>query len=504
MFGARKLTTAGPARLINLLKSGRADVQSVEKLLEEGCDLNQLIEVSLRKSVTPLMVACELGQVDIVKLLLERGAEVDKQGSDFWTALIVAVVSENAEVVKVLVEHGADVDYAVGWGDNIAKSPFLLGCEKGLVIMVKAMLPKSKCKFMYTAYIYAMKGDHNEVAQLLLSEVSEVEANAMRLGLFCREGMFGEAKELLEGNHVSPFINYFLEHNASPLMEASGKSQNKMIELLLDNGANINLQNDNGMTALIVAVRNLRCDTVKLLLDKGANADLKMRGGNTALVELILYASDSATEDKVTKIIQLLVEHADVNIQNDKGQTALTMVMGKRKSPLKAVQLLMDRNARTDVVDKFYGPPLHAAAEKGHTEVVKLLLEKGAAIDFQDKNGKSALIVACKERQTKISKLLIEKGANVNLVDNVSRYALLYAAAVLKTQYISAELLSELWEVVQLLIEKGANADHIADTGESAATLLQTALQQLVSVSLRTQVHYEVSVVYYIFRNPMV
>ena len=65
------------------------------------------------------------------------------------------------------------------------------------------------------------------------------------------------------------------------LIEAAKDGNLEVLELLLQQGANIDIQNNNGNTALIWAARNDRLEVVKLLLQQGANPDLRDNHGST-------------------------------------------------------------------------------------------------------------------------------------------------------------------------------------------------------------------------------
>ena len=86
------------------------------KLLDQGVDPNQIGNLSS----TPLMAACLNGHLDLIRLLISRGAEVDLQNERRETALMKVITlartfeqSEKLEVIKILLEHKAKVEHAV-------------------------------------------------------------------------------------------------------------------------------------------------------------------------------------------------------------------------------------------------------------------------------------------------------------------------------------------------------------------------------------------------------
>jgi uncharacterized protein len=82
------------------------DIESLERLLREGADINA---ARGKFKTTILMEAAVRGNVRVMQLLLERGAKVNVADQDGWTALMGATVQGWLEPVRLLLEHGADV-----------------------------------------------------------------------------------------------------------------------------------------------------------------------------------------------------------------------------------------------------------------------------------------------------------------------------------------------------------------------------------------------------------
>lgn len=148
------------------------------------------------------------------------------------------------------------------------------------------------------------------------------------------------------------------------------------LEALLDHGADINAQDDNGNTALMHAVKNGEVAAVKLLLERGAKVDIEDKGGSTALSECVW----TSVKDGAQKI-RLLLDHG-AKINQPMGEDHETALM--------------------------------TAASIGNLEIVKYLVEQGADVNARMTGGGSALAYAAIGGRVDVVKYLIERGADVN------------------------------------------------------------------------------------------
>jgi uncharacterized protein len=83
------------------------DLEAVERLLREGAEINA-VKGEFKTSI--LMEAAVRGNVGVMKLLIENGADVNMADKDGWTALMGATVQGHLESVKLLLERGAAVN----------------------------------------------------------------------------------------------------------------------------------------------------------------------------------------------------------------------------------------------------------------------------------------------------------------------------------------------------------------------------------------------------------
>ena len=114
----------------------RGDLPAVIGLLDAGVPVDAV--TNGRFPWTSLMHAAYRGRLDVVRLLLDRGANVAHQDLDYFTAAAVAAGEGHWDVLEVLARRGADLDFADGTGT----SPLSYAEKAGppdLVIRLKAL-----------------------------------------------------------------------------------------------------------------------------------------------------------------------------------------------------------------------------------------------------------------------------------------------------------------------------------------------------------------------------
>jgi len=158
-----------------------------------------------------------------------------------------------------------------------------------------------------------------------------------------------------------------------------------LLRLLVDNGADLEAENEYGTTALMVAAQHGRVEVASLLIERGADMDASDVDGFTAMM--------FATMQDQVEVVHLLIEKsADLDASNDEGWTAAMF-----------------------------------AASTGKVGALKSLIEAGADIHATNADGQTAVILAAKSESADGLRLLIEKGANPNAVDDAGNTALMGA-----------------------------------------------------------------------------
>lgn len=197
-----------------LMQAARfGDAQGVWKYAAEGMDINE----RTRDGKTPLILAAAGGHTKAVEALLELGADAGAQDNVGATALLTAATAGHADTVRVLLTRGADASIK----DRDGGSPLL------------------------NAVFF---GYRNAVA------------------------------ELLKRNQTIP-----PEDMNEALLIAAGMGHTDIVEDMLTVGVDVNVAGKHQRTPLMAAVKFDRVETVRALVNHGANPELKNEDGETAL-----------------------------------------------------------------------------------------------------------------------------------------------------------------------------------------------------------------------------
>ena len=223
-------------------------------------------------NATQLFVACEKGNVELARFLLDNGAAVDRANKNGQTPLYTACVKGHVDAARLLLERGAAVDQA----NKNGATPLWISCWKGHVDAARLLLERGAevdraDKDDWTPLHIACDNGHLDAVRLLLGNGAAVDRatgdGRTPLYIACCWGYVDAARLLLEKGAA---VDRALEDGATPLHVACLNGHVEAALLLLDKGADVNRANENGMTPLYLARRNNHVGVVGLLLEKGA------------------------------------------------------------------------------------------------------------------------------------------------------------------------------------------------------------------------------------------
>uniref|UniRef100_A0A674D943 Kinase D-interacting substrate 220b n=1 Tax=Salmo trutta TaxID=8032 RepID=A0A674D943_SALTR len=349
---------------------------------------------------TPLMLASEQGSIEIVQELIRRGANVNLDDVDCWSALICAAKEGHVEVVKELLESSAYIEHRDmgGW------TALMWAAYKGRVeVMAVNQIPIHDVfltwvmAFLYLSFI----NPHVPLTFCLPHQQYSVYPIIWAAG----RGHAEIVQVLLENGAK---VNCSDKYGTTPLIWAARKGNFDCVMHLLENGADVDQEGANSMTALIVAVKGGFPEVVKELLKRNPNVNMTDKDGNTALM--------IAAKEGYTEIVQDLLDAGTyVNIPDRSGDTVL--IGAVRGGHVEIVRALLHKYADIDIRGQDNKTALYWAVEKGNATMVRDILQCNPDTETCTKDLESPLIKATKMRNIDIVELLLDKGAKVSAVD---------------------------------------------------------------------------------------
>ena len=390
----------------------RGNLDKVKRFIEGGYDVNKINQRSFMPR-TPLMYAAGEGRVDVVKYLIDHGADVNKEAWNKRTALHYASKRGDLKVVEALLSKGAEIDVE----DRYHRIPLMLAAEKGnndvslyLVDHGADVDKKDSCK--RTTLHYASRGGDSRVVEALLSKGAEIDVEdgdgRSPLMLAAESGRIDILLYLID---CGADVHKKDGHERTALHYASKRGDLKVVEALLSKGAGIDVEDGDGRSPLMLAAAKRDIDILLYLIDCGADVDKKDGHKRTALH----YASERG-DLKVVKA--LLSKGAKIDVEDKHHCTPLMLAAGR--GHIDILLYLIGHGARVDVYKKDgrKRTALHYASERGDLKVVEALLTKGAEIDVEDGDRCTPLILAVKNEKFAIMCHLIKAGADVKQLVN--------------------------------------------------------------------------------------
>ncbi|MHB1000839.1 MAG: ankyrin repeat domain-containing protein [Armatimonadota bacterium] len=302
------------ADMATYLIGKRADVNAKDKFGHTPFSLSFAQYINDKRDGKP-------GDMKLLKLLIENGADINVKGIDDETPLHMAARTNQNDAARLLIDNGADTNAL----DSKHQTPLLL----------------------------VLSNNNETLAEILIEKGADVKASD--------------------------------EDGKTALLLASGKGNPGIISLLISKGGDINAKDNNGYTPLLVSIKNGNIDIVELLIEKGADVKVKNKDGNTPLHYAaygVLCDTDvSFKEEKITTqntyknnpslVLQLIDKGADINASNAIGETPLHNAAKIGFNNIITIFVLngAEIDARTAKGDT----PIDVARKNGRDNIVSLL-----------------------------------------------------------------------------------------------------------------------------------
>ena len=303
-----------------IIAARNGNLESVKILLRYKADIEargtlKATNGEVVEGCSPLWAAAFFGHLDVVELLIELNAEVDSTTLQDSTPLKAAAFNGYLDIVSCLVEHGADVNAR----QSFDRTPLMITCSNGHVNVATYLVE-------HGANIHLQDKDGCTCLHFA-AEGGRVEMVTKLLGIGVKENQ--------------DYVNARNHSGSTPLMRTCYNGHVNVATYLVEQGANIHLQDEDGDTCLHYAAEGGHVEVVSKLLAVGAKenqdcVNARNHSGSTLLMITCYFGH--------VNVATYLVEHgANIHLQDKDGDTCL-----------------------------------YYAAQRGHVEVVSKLLALGA------------------------------------------------------------------------------------------------------------------------------
>ncbi|KRX95030.1 Tankyrase-1, partial [Trichinella pseudospiralis] len=319
-------------RLLEASKAG--DLEMVKVVLNESDDKQSLIncrDVEGRHS-TPLHFAAGYNRLEVVKFLVQAGADIQAKDKGGLVPLHNACSYGHYEVTEFLVQQGADVNATDLW----KFTPLHEAAAKGKFDICKLLLANGADKTRtnrdgHTPLDLIKDNENDDVADLLRGDSAILDA--------AKTGSLEKVKKLVTAENVS--CRDGQGRNSTPLHLAAGYNNYDVAEYLINMGADVNAQDKGGLIPLHNAASYGHLEIAHLLIENNGDVNAQDLWGFTPLHE--------AAQKGRTHLVTLLLNHgADPTIRNQENQIPLELATAEDVRVL--LQDAMPSTSRLDTV----------------------------------------------------------------------------------------------------------------------------------------------------------
>lgn len=417
---------------------------------------------------SPLSLSLQLNRTDLVPILIQGGADVNARNGQDMTLLHQAILNHDSETAVFLLQQGADMNSLTGEQE----SPLQLAIHCHLPQVVDALCTRGVALSapnnkgdppLWTA----LELEYDDVAQVLVRH--GVDTDCWSSGPDgCQQTLLHRAIDENKENAAIFLIRSQCDldsprqpgpngeggdeakDKASPLHLCAQWGQTKVLQTLIDHGANVNTLDVENKTPLHIAIENQHEEIITILLCHPA-IDLKIRdkNGNTPFAAALTIRNHRAAQrildrlpnaaeqmdsrgrnflhlaimrDDLESVLFLLAIQVDVNsrVHDANQSTPLHLAATSRNEMITRNLILAE--ARINERDAVQRTPLHIAAERGNLPAVSALLQNGSDYDAVDGEGNNALHIAVRGAHLSIVReLLTESSINAEAVNQKGR-----------------------------------------------------------------------------------
>eukprot|EP00026_Physarum_polycephalum_P002276 Phypoly_transcript_02282.p1 GENE.Phypoly_transcript_02282~~Phypoly_transcript_02282.p1 ORF type:complete len:904 (+),score=144.77 Phypoly_transcript_02282:302-2713(+) len=494
-------------------------LEMVHELIKRGQKVNPT------EGEAPILKAADGGNLEIMKLLLEMGADINSMDSENMTVLQCAIMGGHSQLADFLLDSGAV------WQTGKAKySTLYIACASGLPGIAQRLISMgADVNEIDSKKTFPLKGvaesGHLDILFLLMqagvSSSDHTTAEALRAACM-------KIKHEESDDRVTPFVDTEERENPKAKKEQAWGRHAEVIKILLNRGTPIlphsvfniaftgnvdllrelarknvdfEIRSANGTTPLICAAMSGHLRAVEAIIELQM-ARKKETFATTA--QRMINAQNNKKETSIIKaaasgragVVEYLLKHAGPGILEhsitfkyntpffiavEKGCPKLTQTMLKlgasvnssnewmatplilavMKGYVRVVHELLRHKPNLEARDLHLQSALYYAAQNGNIEIVHYLLQAGTSLTIPIHVFDTPLCIAIEKGHTDIVEMLIKKGADVNKKRNKIIPPMVIAAA-------KGDI-----KMVLLLIKNGADVELVDPRGYTALGIAQ-------------------------------
>lgn len=370
--------------LVDVAEKG--DLAEVRAMLEGGARPDVAIaEYGERRGLTPLMAAAGEGHADVVRALIDAGANPNRVDDDQWSAAMHAADGGHLAVVQALIDAGADLRLV----DRQRFGAHDLAVEGGHDAVREALEAVNAHRDLAEELHEVLRNDDAEALDELIAlglDPATIFGRDHLLARAAYDGRWAIVRRLFE-REPELAVDDLRQYGKTPLMCAAMKGDVQAFEELLGRGADLTLTDDDGWTPFVIACGNHADGIVRLLLEKERVDDAQLSAGlrtcldhpsPEVLVELLNRGPilDARDRRQVMAAQMIVDEGEDVPIRFDDDEEALRCAVLEGHGAL--VRFLLEKGVEPKPAYP-EDPPL--VSEVRDPAVLQAFIDSGAPMD---------------------------------------------------------------------------------------------------------------------------
>ncbi|OXU24019.1 hypothetical protein TSAR_012214 [Trichomalopsis sarcophagae] len=424
----------------------------VESSVASGGDIN--IHLT-DKGQTALHLAVLQNDLSLTKLVLSLGADISRTTNKKETVLHLAMDSNNPakakdkqapcsmqrneDLVEFLLSHSLDMDAQNISGQSALHLAVLNSSESYVNLLLKTRIDVNLTM--------------NNGSTALHCAMTDLVDSSKRMSI---------VRSLVESGAQ---INIQNKMGETALYLASKRNNIDLANYLISKGADVNCKTRTELTAMFAAIKHCNLKMMRLLIKNGARVNVINNAGDN----LLHYALKNVDKgEKRLDLVKLLLKNdLDINAENRKRRTALFIALRVGDEDL--LNLLLKHGICPNTADSFHLTPLHVAIKQNSQICMQILLKHGAVANENSaaypRNAEPLISEAIRLNRTTLIGLLVDQGSDM------------HKSAMLTRTPLNTSICNGLHKVTNLLLNRGVNINLKDRYGDTA---LHVTVEKLI------------------------